>query len=225
MILWLNPALIGVGAHKLGSSGEPILDGFRAIYGENLAKLLSLFAVTGLVASFHTILFAQGRQIYSLSRAGYFPTFLSLTHGTHKTPHIAMIVGTLVGLGLIFAVASKYGIEGGGAVVGGALLNMAVFGAMFSYIMQALSFIRLRQKLPNIERPYVSPLGIFGGIVTIVIAAITMVYQLRDPVYQNAVIGVAIWFGIGILYFALVGRHRLVLSPEETFATKHRSDS
>ena len=225
LILWLNPALIGVGAHKLGSSGEPILDGFRAIYGENLAKLLSLFAVTGLVASFHTILFAQGRQIYSLSRAGYFPTFLSLTHGTHKTPHIAMIVGTLVGLGLIFAVASKYGIEGGGAVVGGALLNMAVFGAMFSYIMQALSFIRLRQKLPNIERPYVSPLGIFGGIVTIVIAAITMVYQLRDPVYQNAVIGVAIWFGIGILYFALVGRHHLVLSPEETFATKHRSDN
>ncbi|WP_278249369.1 hypothetical protein [Hylemonella gracilis] len=31
-------------------------------------------------------------------------------------------------------------------------------------------------------------------------------------------IGVAIWFAIGIIYFALVGRHKLVLSPEEEFA-------
>lgn len=223
LILWLNPSLAGVGAHKLATSGEPILDGFRAIYGEDIAKLLSLFAVTGLVASFHTILFAQGRQIYSLSRAGYFPTFLSLTHGTHKTPHVAMIVGTLVGLALIFGVSSAYGIEGGGAVIGGTLLNMAVFGAMFSYIMQALSFIRLRQLLPHIERPYVSLFGVAGGIVTIIIAGITVIFQLQDPVYQQAVLGVALWFGIGVLYFALYGRHRLVLSPEEKFATEHRA--
>ena len=45
------------------------------------AKILSLFAVAGLVASFHAIIFAYGRQIYSLSRAGYFPHFLSVTHG------------------------------------------------------------------------------------------------------------------------------------------------
>jgi ethanolamine permease len=32
------------------------------------------------------------------------------------------------------------------------------------------------------------------------------------------VIGVAVWFLAGLLYFALVGRHRLVLSPEEEFA-------
>jgi ethanolamine permease len=32
------------------------------------------------------------------------------------------------------------------------------------------------------------------------------------------VIGVAIWFTVGIIYFALFGRHRLVLSPEEEFA-------
>ncbi len=222
LILWLNPALSGVGAHKLATSGEPILDGFRAIYGDSIAKLLSLFAVTGLVASFHTILFAQGRQIYSLSRAGYFPKFLSLTHGTHKTPHVAMIVGTIVGLALIFGVAWAYGIEGGGAVVGGTLLNMAVFGAMFSYIMQAFSFIRLRQKLPHIERPFVSIFGIAGGLVTIVIAAITVIFQLQDPVYQQAVGGVALWFAIGMLYFAVFGRHRLVLSPEEKFATEHR---
>ena len=33
MIVLLNPSVIGVGSHKLGTSGEPLLDGFRAIYG------------------------------------------------------------------------------------------------------------------------------------------------------------------------------------------------
>src|SRR3546814_11874669 len=69
MIVWLNPSLPGVGSHALGTSGEPLLDGFKAIYGENIAKLLALVAVLGLCASFHTIIFAKGRQIYSLSRS------------------------------------------------------------------------------------------------------------------------------------------------------------
>ena len=47
----------------------------------------------GLVASFHAIIFAYGRQIYSLSRAGYFPHFLSVTHGEHKTPNMALVAG------------------------------------------------------------------------------------------------------------------------------------
>ena len=77
------------GAFALGTSGEPILDGFRAIFGSTWAKVLALIAVAGLIASFHAIIFAYGRQIYSLSRAGYFPHFLSVTHGEHKTPNIA----------------------------------------------------------------------------------------------------------------------------------------
>ena len=52
------------------------------------AKVLGLVAVAGLIASFHTIIFAYGRNI-SLSRAGYFPHWLSITHGTRKTPHVA----------------------------------------------------------------------------------------------------------------------------------------
>jgi ethanolamine permease len=42
--------------------------------------------------------------------------------------------------------------------------------------------------------------------------------QLQDPVYRVGVFWVAAWFAIGILYFALIGRHKLILSPEEEFA-------
>ncbi len=182
-----------------------------------------ILALTGLIASFHTILFAQGRQIYSLSRAGYFPTGLSVTHPTYKTPHVAMIVGSLVGLGIMLVMWVSLGAEKAGSLIGSVLLNMAVFGAMLSYILQAVSFILLRQNQPNIDRPYVSPLGIPGAVVTIVIGVVTLIYQIRDPNFFKGVIWVIVWFAVAILYFALVGRHKLVLSPEEEFAVALRA--
>jgi ethanolamine permease len=210
------------GAFALGTSGEPILDGFRAIFGSNWAKLLSLIAICGLVASFHAIIFAYGRQIYSLSRAGYFPHFLSVTHGTHKTPNVALITGGLLGLAVMLVVWFTMGGEAAGSFIGGVLLNMAVFGAMFSYLLQGLTFIQLRRRFPSIERPYRSPFGVLGASLTVIIALVTIGFQLTDPLYRAGVIGVAIWYALAILYFAAYGRRTLVLSPEEEFAVKHR---
>jgi ethanolamine permease len=210
------------GAFALGTSGEPILDGFRAIFGLDVAKPLALAAVTGLVASFHAIIFGYGRQIYSLSRAGYFPHFLSVTHGTHKTPNVALIAGAVVGLAVMLVVWFSMGGEAAGSFIGGVLLNMAVFGAMFSYLLQGLTFIQLRRRFSDIERPYRSPLGVAGAAITVIIALVTIGYQLADPLYRTGVIGVAIWYALAILYFAVYGRKSLVFSPEEEFAVKHR---
>jgi ethanolamine permease len=222
MILWLNPSVVGVGSFALGKSGEPLLDGFRAIFGGTAAKVLAFVAVIGLIASFHTIIFAKGRQIYSLSRAGYFPTALSVTHGQRKTPHVAMITGAVLALVVMFAVWFGVGAERGSAIIGGTLLNMAVFGAMFSYIMQALAFIRLRQTRPSMERPYVNPLGVPGAVATIVIAAVTIYFQLLDPVYRVGVIAVAVWFVVAIVYFLAYARFHMIRSPEEEFAISGR---
>nr|WP_043879567.1 amino acid permease [Azorhizobium caulinodans] len=217
MILWLNSS-VAKGAFGLSTSTEPLLDGFKAIYGTGIAQLLALVAVIGLIASFHTIIYAQGRQIYSLSRAGYFPRGLSVTHGSRKTPHVAMAAGAVVGLAIMLVIWFSLGADAGSAAIGGTLLNMAVFGAMLSYVMQAISFIRMRKNMPHVERPYTSPFGIPGAVATILIALVTIYFQLSDPTYRAGVIGVAIWFAIGIAYFALHGRHKLVLSPEEEFA-------
>jgi ethanolamine permease len=210
------------GAFSLAASSEPLLDGFRTLYGTGTAKLLALFAVVGLIASFHTIIFAFGRQIYSLSRAGYYPRFMSLTHGVRKTPYIGLLTGAAIGLAVLQSVWFLRGAEQGGAIIGGTLLNMAVFGAMLSYVLQGLSFILLRVRMPSIKRPYVSPFGIPGAAITIVIALWTMSYQLRDPAYVTGVYAALAWYLAGLAYFALVGRHQLVLSPEERFAMTHR---
>ncbi len=206
------------GAFSLGTSNEPLLDGFRTLYGAELAKLLSLCAVVGLIASFHTIIFAFSRQIYSLSRAGYYLSFISLTHGSRKTPYMALLTGSAIGLAVLLIIWFTRGPKDGGAIIGATLLNMAVFGAMISYAFQGLSFILLRIKMPNITRPYRSPFGIPGAALTILLALWTMYYQLQDPAYLKGVYAALGWYLAGLLYFAFVGRHRLILSPEEQFA-------
>ena len=219
LIFLLNPA-VGGGAKELGVSGTPLFDGFKAVYGDNAgAAVLALIGLVGLIASFFTIIYAYGRNTYSLSRAGYFPHFLSLTHPTLKTPHIALIAGGVVGL-ILAILVYQLGLAGGlvaGQIVG-ALLYMAVFGAVISYAMQCLSFILLRRRLPNITRPYRSPVGEWGAGIAGVIAVVSLISLYFNEAYRPGVVGTLVYFALGIVYFFLFGRHRLVLSPEEEFA-------
>ena len=218
LVLLLNTG-IAPGAADIGVSAEPLLEGLKTIFGDGTsASLLGLIAVAGLVASFHTIIFAYGRNIFSLSRAGYYPHFLSVTHGSRQTPYVALILGAVIGYGLTILLdqAGKHGWLGGS--VGGALLYMAVFGAVISYAMQCFSFILLRRKFPDVERPYRSPVGEWGAGIAALVALVALVAMFWNDDYRAGVYGVAIFYLVALAYFGLIGRNRLVLSPEEEFA-------
>ncbi|MDQ3210930.1 MAG: hypothetical protein M3Q20_07050, partial [Actinomycetota bacterium] len=64
----------------------------------------------------------------------------------------------------------------------------------------------------------VSPWGQAGAMLAGVIALVALVSIFLNEDYRPGVYGVAVYFILGILYFAIAGRHRLVLSPEEEFA-------
>ena len=71
---------------------------------------------------------------------------------------------------------------------------------------------------------YRSPLGVLGAVVALLIALATLVALfVTDPIYQKVVVGAAVWYGLGLLWFAFYARHRLVLSPEESFALSAHS--
>ena len=218
LVLVLNPGILGAAA--ISESGEPILDGFRAIFpNSDIAALLSLMALAGLIASFQGIMFAAGRNVYSLSRAGYYPKFLSLT-GARKTPWVALVASAVVGIVLVFGLgALAYGGEEAPYVnAANALLLIAVFGAVIAYILQMVSFLILRRKFPNVERPFKSPVGIWGALIAGVIGLITLVLMPFNADYRAVIIWVAVAYVVGLILFAVFGRKRLVLSPEEEYA-------
>jgi ethanolamine permease len=164
------------------------------------------------IASFHTIIYAYGRVLFALSRSGYFPRWISVT-GKRHTPYVALILGAVVGL--LCAVAIKFA-GGEDSAVGAALLNMAVFGAVISYAMVMLSYIKLRISRPDLPRPYRSPLGIPGAVVGLLLSLLALVATCSVEGYRPAIAGVALLLLAGIVYFIVYSRHHLVAqAPEE----------
>ncbi|OFT21625.1 amino acid permease [Dermabacter sp. HMSC08H10] len=212
LVLVLNTGVLG--AETTAGASEPLLDGFRAIVGDGLAAVLALFALVGLLASLQGIMFAYGRNMYSLSRAGYYPKFLSLT-GRTQTPWVALIAGAVIGFCALVGVDLAGG-EGG--IAGAVVLNIAAWGAVVAYLMQMVSFLVLRKRFPNAKRPYKSPWGNSGAIIAAVISALIFLGFLLNPDYLPAIIAIIVIYAVMLITFWLWGRHRLILSPEEEYA-------
>jgi len=212
LVFIFNTGVLGaVGTQK---SGQPLLDGFALMVPKGLVGVLALAALIGLLASLQGIMYAYGRNLYSLSRAGYYPSVLSLT-GKKQTPLVALIVGAVIGF---IALAAVDLLGGTGGTAGAIVLNIAIWGAVVSYLMQMISFVVLRVRFKNAVRPYKSPTGIVGAIIAGVISAVIFVALFANPPYITAIIAIAIVYVIGLLVFAFYGRKRLVLSPEEEYA-------
>ncbi|MFO0944564.1 MAG: ethanolamine permease [Planctomycetota bacterium] len=213
--LFINSG-VGGGAVAIAASGAPLRDGFVAVFGDTSAMttLLTVLALTGMIASFHSIIYAYGRVLFALSRAGYFPRWISLTNRTH-TPHFALLLGAVIGLLCAFAIR----MSGSGGAVGAALINMAVFGAVISYILVMASYILLRVTRPTLPRPYKSPLGVPGAAAGMILSLLALAATFLDPALRPAVWGVTIFLAVAIAYFFLYSRNRLVAqAPEEEVA-------
>ena len=198
---------------------EPLLDGFRAIVGDELAAMLALFALIGLLASLQGIMFAYGRNMYSLSRAGYYPKFLSLT-GKRQTPWVALAVGAVIGfiaLVVLDTVAALNEGAGGGRRRDRAEHRDLGRGARLPAADGLVH--HPAQEVPEREPAVPQPVG-----------HPRRRHRRRDlgadlrrlpsqpESARPAIIAIAVVYVVILIGFALFFRHRLVLSPEEEYA-------
>ena len=235
--LFIGPA--AGGAELLATSGNPNPEAVQAVQGKNwLFWVTSVIGLTGLIASFFSIIFAYSRQIYALSRAGYLPRFLSPTHPTRHTPWAALIIPGMLSFGAIVIVdlINRAASAGPGQslgdvepvpLTGDLLIQIAVFSALISYALMMVSYIALRRREPNLARPFRAPGGSLTASVALVIALIALgsafVYGATPAVTITATI---VLFLVGLAYFGLYSRHRLVAeAPEEEFAAIERAEA
>lgn len=125
---------VGGGALEVGNVAEPLNVAFIAIFGEGTgAKLLAAIALVGLIASFHSIIYAYGRVLFAASRSGYIPREISKV-SSRKTPARALVLGAVGGwvgfaISLVALAATVALDDNRPGVVGTAIF----VGVMFSY--------------------------------------------------------------------------------------------
>jgi ethanolamine permease len=206
---------VGGGAVAISQSNVPLAAGLEAYFGKgSTSSVVTTIALScGVIASFHCVIYAYGRVLFSLSRAGYLPRWISVT-GKTNTPYRALLLGAVVG----FICAAIVEVSGDSAV-GTALLNMAVFGAVISYFLVMVSYIKLKLARPDLPRPYSSPLGIWGAAIGVGLAIFALFACFSVPNYRPGFWGVAILLVVATLYFLLYSKNHLVAqAPEEKAA-------
>lgn len=212
LALVLGPAAAGSSA--LAQSANPLPAAVEAVSGRGpIYWMTTVVGLAGLVASFFGIIFAYSRQIFSLSRAGYFPRWLSRTN-RNRAPHWALIVPAIVGYATIRLVDA---LNDGEVATGDLLMQIAVFAALISYVAMMVSHLVLRRRAPQLARPYRTPGYPFTPLVALVLSLLAMSSSLFYGEGAIAVVlGTAAMMGVGLLYFGLYSRHRLVAeAPEE----------
>jgi ethanolamine permease len=208
-VLILNSG-VGEGALAISTSTIPLGYGLETYY--NTGYLINIAVLCGVISTFHSITFAYARSLFAMSRAGYIPRWISVTSKTH-TPYRALLLGAVVGLAC--AVLIKVFSD----AVGSILLNMSVFGAVISYILVMLSYLKLKMSRPELLQNGHSPLGVVGGFVGLALAVLAFLACLSEPSYRPGLIGIVVVMGLAIFYFLMFSRHEIIAkAPEEKAA-------
>lgn len=210
---------IGGGAAAIGKSDVPLGDGFEAYFGKGATSLLvtSLTLTLGLGAGLPVLIYGYGLILFSLSRAGYIPRWLSIT-SKKNTPYRAIISGAILALLCVIVI-------GGGKdiAVEAVILNMSVFGAILSYVLVMFSYIKLKLFSPDLAWTYRSPLGIWGAAIGAILAIVALVACCSVPDLRPGIWGIVAVLVVASLYFFFHSRHQLVAdAPEEAAVLMHQ---
>jgi ethanolamine permease len=146
-------------------SDSPLPLAMGKIVGRNsfLFHILITVGLFGLVASFHGLLLAAGRSSLEFGRVGFAPAFIGKVHPRFHTPANALLVN--MGIGIIALLTNKTG----------AIITIAVFGALSLYIISMVTLLVLRKNEPELLRPYKVPFYPASPIIALIISVISLV--------------------------------------------------
>ncbi|KAJ3192102.1 hypothetical protein HK101_007052 [Irineochytrium annulatum] len=119
---------------------------------------------------------------------GYFPSFMAYTKLPFKAEQVPWPMLILSAAGMIFLSLITWYEPGSQLSIG--LSNSGTLYATCTYLLTALSYVRLYYKFPNIKRPWRAPynLGLIGAIYMIIVSLISIGYMAYLEIFREAVI-------------------------------------
>jgi len=187
---------------EAGGKVSPFVQVFSQIGIPYAAGVMNFVILSAALSGMNTNLYLTSRMIFSLARGGYAPAGLGRLSG-QGTPVNALLISTV---GIALAVAfEKLGAESSYLYAFG----VALFGALFVWIMILVTFFKFRARRTAADPPlsFTMPLHPFLpalGIVLLVAILITFYFHdfFRIGIYSGVV-----WLIImGITYYTF-GRH------------------
>jgi APA family basic amino acid/polyamine antiporter len=196
---------LGLTEEQGGYAGDPILGVVKQIdlgFLQQPAEIyVGLLAATILFLATNAGIIGVSRLVYSMGIHRQLPDGLRRLHPRYRTPWIGIIVFS--GFAVLVCLPGQANFLG----------NVYSFGALLSFTMAHASVIRLRYKLPDVERFYKGPGNLRVGGVDLPLFAVAggtftaiafIVIVLLHPAVSAVGVG---WLAVGSVIYVLFRRH------------------
>jgi APA family basic amino acid/polyamine antiporter len=182
---------------SLAGQASPLAYVASQFMGDVGVVIITIAGIIAALASVNTSTMAHSRVAYALARDGYFPKGLHALHVNFSTPHIAVLVGSIITA----------------AVAATGVVNFVTyatdFGFIIGFIFVNLSLIKLRRDKPDLNRPFRVPLYPLTPILGILTSLLLIFFLEPVTVFLGAELLV---FGLVAYYISMVGYYRICLA-------------
>lgn len=194
--------LVGLVPHELygvvATADAPYAEGLRAagFIGFPLILLCLGISLGGDFSTINPCIAAPARYIYSMAEDNALPKIFGRIHPKYKIPHIATLLVGVVNIVLILTGSLVF------------IASVSLVSLALCYIIGCFSYIGLKKKWPDIDRPYKAPWGTFGAIFSIIVITFVISFADRNAIYTTA--GISLF---SLIYWFFVSRKKALPLP------------
>ncbi len=213
-IAWYCLLIIGIGLaapEEVRSSGIiPIADiAAYAFHSRFFADIIIFGGILGILTTWNGFFLGASRLLFAMGRARLIPKFFATTSRKNRVPWPGiLIIGCL-------CIATP--LLGRNALIW--LVDMSALCALFTYTMVAISFVGLRIREPQLERPFRLWKRMWPGVLISLMAILYTVYFIfhiatsSDVGAEYAML--IAWLMAGVFLYGLADRQRREMTQEE----------
>ncbi|MEQ8206634.1 MAG: amino acid permease, partial [Woeseia sp.] len=199
-VIWyaavIGAVALGLPAADRSLATLPTAEAATALFGgERAGQLLVIGGIAGIITSWNAFLIGGSRALYALAVAGQAPSAFATLHPKYRTPHRAiMLIGGFAVIAPLFGrPAMVWLVDAGG------------LGIVTAYAMVALSFLVLRKREPDMQRPYRVSYGMAVGsaalLLSVGLAALYLPWSPAALIWPQEWAIVIFWCLLGLLFF------------------------
>jgi len=170
----------------LASSPTPLADASVRFLGPLGGVLLSAGAVLSTTGTNSGTMLMGPRIIFAMAEGGQLPSIFARVHPSYRTPHVAVVVATL--MGWMCAMSAEFA----------ALAAISAIARLLSYMATCAAVPVLRRKMPEAHRGFTVPGGAIIPVTALVLSAWLLLGSTRTQVSISAVallVGAVIYGG------------------------------
>lgn len=180
---------------SISDSGLVVADAMKKAFNSTMmSKVLIIGGLCGIVTSWNSFMIGGSRALYSMAEAYMIPHFFSKLGKKSKSPiYTVLLVGVLSMIAPFF-----------GRVMLTWIVDASNFACCLAYCMVSVSFLVIRKKDPDIERPYkIKHYRVCGILAIIMSGSMAAMYIIPGTIctliWQEWII-VGGWIILGVMF-------------------------